>query len=143
VLVVVVTNQAGVARGYFPESRVADVHTRLSALLAERGARIDAYYHCPHHPTAGIGRYRVDCNCRKPKPGLLIAAAHELDINLSRSWMIGDKSCDAGAGRAAGCRTVLVRTGHGHELPGNIGAVPDIADAIQLCAMFFGSQAAA
>lgn len=143
VLVVVVTNQAGVARGYFPESRVAEVHAHLSALLARHGARIDAYYHCPHHPTAGIGRYRVDCDCRKPKPGLLLTAAHDLGIDLSRSWMIGDKPCDAEAGRAAGCRTVLVRTGHGHELPTDVGAVADITHAIQLCALFSGSQAAA
>ena len=143
VLVVVVTNQAGVARGYFPEARVAAVHAHLSALLAEHGARVDAYYHCPHHPTAGLGRYRVDCDCRKPKPGLLLAAARELDIDLSRAWMIGDKPCDAGAGRAAGCRTLLVRTGHGRELPEDVGAVPDIGHAVQLCALFFGSQAAA
>lgn len=143
VLVVVVTNQAGVARGYFPESRVAEVHARLSALLAEHGARIDAYYHCPHHPTAGVGRYRVECDCRKPKPGLLRSAAHDLDINLSRSWMIGDKRCDAGAGLAAGCRTLLVRTGHGAELPSDVGTVADITHAIQVCVMFWGSQAAA
>lgn len=142
VLVVVVTNQAGVARGYFPESRVAEVHARLSALLAEHGAHVDAYYHCPHHPTAGVGRYRVDCDCRKPKPGLLLTAARHLDIDLARSWMIGDKPCDAGAGRAAGCRTLLVRTGHGHELP-EVGTVADIVHAVQMCVTFFGSQAAA
>jgi D-glycero-D-manno-heptose 1,7-bisphosphate phosphatase len=141
--VVVVTNQAGVARGYFPEARVADVHAHLSALLAQFGARIDAYYYCPHHPTAGIGRYRVECDCRKPKPGLLLAAAREMGLDLSRSWMIGDKPCDAGAGRAAGCRTLLVRTGHGGDLPADAGAVPDLAHAIQLLATFFGSQAAA
>ena len=132
VLVVVVTNQAGVARGYFPEAR-----------LAAAGVTLNAVYHCPHHPTAGLGRYRVDCDCRKPKPGLLLAAARELDIDLSRAWMIGDKPCDAGAGRAAGCRTLLVRTGHGRELPEDVGAVPDIGHAVQLCALFFGSQAAA
>lgn len=143
VLVVVVTNQAGVARGYFPESRVSEVHAHLSALLAERGAHIDAYYHCPHHPTEGVGEYRVACDCRKPKPGLLLTAARELDIDLSRSWMIGDKPCDAEAGAAAGCRTMLVRTGHGRELPADANGVSDLAAAcVQVCAIFRGSQAA-
>jgi D-glycero-D-manno-heptose 1,7-bisphosphate phosphatase len=140
VLAVVVTNQAGVARGYFPEGRVAEVHRHLSALLAERGARIDAFYHCPHHPTEGVGEYRVACGCRKPKPGLLLAAARELDIDLGRSWMIGDKLCDAQAGAAAGCRTILVRTGHGAELPAELpaaelrlaGVVDDLAAAVEL-----------
>ena len=142
VLVVVVTNQAGVARGYFPESRVAEVHEHLSALLAEHGAHIDAYYHCPHHPTEGVGEYRVACDCRKPKPGLLLTAARELDIDLSRSWMIGDKACDAEAGAAAGCRTLLVRTGHGRDLPADANAVSDLAAAcIQACAIIRGSQA--
>ena len=131
VLVVVVTNQAGVARGYFPESRIADVHAHLSALLAEHGAHIDAYYYCSHHPTEGTGAYRVTCECRKPKPGLLLTAAREWDIDLARSWMIGDKLCDAEAGAAAGCHTMLVRTGHGTNLP---GAAPDLAAAIELWA---------
>lgn len=131
VLVVVVTNQAGVARGIFPESRISTVHAHLSSLLAERGARIDAFYYCPHHPTAGAGAYRIACECRKPKPGLLLLAARELDIDLARSWMIGDKLCDADAGRAAGCRTMLVRTGHGSELPTDVEAVSDLAAAVE------------
>jgi D-glycero-D-manno-heptose 1,7-bisphosphate phosphatase len=143
VLVVVVTNQAGVARGYFPESRVGEVHARLAALLAEHGAHIDAFYHCPHHPTAGVGAYRVACDCRKPKPGLLLTAARELDIDLSRSWMIGDKLCDAAAGEAAGCRSILVRTGHGRELPTEVNAVEDLAAAIELWARRRGTHAAA
>jgi D-glycero-D-manno-heptose 1,7-bisphosphate phosphatase len=138
-LVVVVTNQAGVARGYFPESRVAEVHAHLSALLAERGARIDAYYHCPHHPTEGVGAYRMSCDCRKPQPGLLFTAARELGIDLSRSWMIGDKFCDARAGEAAGCRTLLVRTGHGRDLPDDVNAVADVYEAV---AMLLGERRA-
>ena len=139
VLVVVVTNQAGIARGYFPESRVATVHERLSALLAERGARIDAFYHCPHHPTEGVGAYRVACECRKPKPGMLLAAARDFDLDLARSWMIGDKPCDAAAGTAAGCRTLLVRTGHGKDLP---DAVADLAAAVELWAALREKRAA-
>ncbi len=137
VLVVVATNQSGVARGYFPESRVAVVHERVSELLAERGAKIDAFYHCPHHATEGIGEYRVACACRKPKPGMLLAAARDLDINLSRSWMIGDKPCDAESGRAAGCRTLLVRTGHGEN---HAVAVDDLAAAVAF--MFGGGRGA-
>ncbi len=129
VLVIVVTNQAGVARGYFPESRVSAVHERLSRLLGECGAKVDAYYHCPHHPTEGRGEYRIECACRKPKPGMLLAAARDFDIELARSWMIGDKPCDAGAGAAAGCRTLLVRTGHGAKLP---DAVADVGEAVSI-----------
>jgi D-glycero-D-manno-heptose 1,7-bisphosphate phosphatase len=139
-LVVVVTNQAGVARGYFPESRVAEVHAHLSALLAECGAKIDAYFYCPHHPTEGIGAYRVACECRKPRPGLLLTAARELGIDLSRSWMIGDKLCDVSAGEAAGCRTLLVRTGHGRDLPNDVNAVADLAEAVT---MLLGERRAA
>jgi D-glycero-D-manno-heptose 1,7-bisphosphate phosphatase len=111
--VVVVTNQAGVARGYFPESRVAEVHARLDELLAQEGARIDGYYVCPHHPTHGVGAFRTECQCRKPNPGLLLRAASELDLLLARSCMIGDKLSDLEAGARAGCRPVLVRTGYG------------------------------
>lgn len=137
VLVLVVTNQSGVARGYFPESRVAEIHERLSELLAETGAKIDAFYHCPHHPTEGVGEYRVACACRKPKPGMLLTAARDLDIDLARSWMIGDKPCDADAGRAAGCKTLLVQTGHGKELA---DAVDDLAAAVECCLRGTGFQ---
>lgn len=138
--VVVVTNQAGVARGYFPEDRVAEVHARLSAVLAEQGARVDAYYHCPHHATEGVGAYKLDCDCRKPRPGMLLTAARDLGLDLSRSWMVGDKVCDLKAGAAAGCRTVLVRTGYGatvaDPLPADelrlIGVVPDLPAAVEL-----------
>ena len=70
--VVVVTNQAGVARGFFPEGRVAEVHAHLEAMLSEHGAKVDAFYYCPHHATEGVGALRVDCDCRKPKPGMLL-----------------------------------------------------------------------
>jgi D-glycero-D-manno-heptose 1,7-bisphosphate phosphatase len=103
---VVVTNQAGVARGYFPESRVAEVHARLDELLLSTGARIDGYYVCLHHPDAA-------CECRKPNPGLLHRAATELGLDLAGSCMIGDKESDLEAGTRAGCRTILVRTGYG------------------------------
>ncbi len=121
--VVVVTNQAGVARGYFPESGVAEVHARLDRLLAERSAHVDRYYVCPHHPTEGAAPYRRECDCRKPRPGLLLRAAAELGLDLAASCMVGDKLSDLEAGAAAGCRTVLVRTGYGarHERPAVAG----------------------
>jgi D-glycero-D-manno-heptose 1,7-bisphosphate phosphatase len=137
--VVVVTNQAGVARGYFPECRVAEVHARLSELLAADGAAVAGYYHCPHHPAAVIDEYRIDCECRKPRPGLLLTAARELGLDPARSWMVGDKRSDLEAGAAAGCRTVLVRTGYGAEvgpLPADelrlAGVVDDLAAAMDL-----------
>ena len=136
--VVVVTNQAGVARGYFPEDRIAVVHSHLAGLLAAFGARVDAFYHCPHHPTEGVGQYRVVCECRKPRPGMLLAASAELRLDLARSWVVGDKLCDLAAGAAAGCVTLLVRTGHGGKavLPADtsalrlVGDLPDISAAV-------------
>jgi len=113
--VVVVTNQSGVARGLFPESRVAEVHARLSQLLGLHDAHVDRFYYCPHHPTEGTGRYRAHCSCRKPAPGMLLRAAAELDLDLGRSYLVGDKVSDLEAGAAAGCRTILVRTGHGRR----------------------------
>src|SRR5690349_11466455 len=90
-LAVVTTNQAGVARGYFTEDLIHVVHDRLRELLGKKGARLDGVYYCPHHPREGGEGYRVDCNCRKPKPGMIEQACRELPVDLSRSYMIGDK----------------------------------------------------
>jgi D-glycero-D-manno-heptose 1,7-bisphosphate phosphatase len=114
--VVVVTNQAGVARGRFAEERVGEVHRYLGDLLARAGAAVDRWYYCPHHPTAGLGPYRVECDCRKPRPGMLLTAASELGLDLPRSFLIGDKLSDLEAGARAGCTTLLVRTGYGAEV---------------------------
>ena len=112
--VVVVSNQSGVARGLFPESVLPMIHRVIVEQLArEAGAVIDGFYYCPHHPTEGQGIYRIDCDCRKPKPGMLLRAARELGIDTAKSWMIGDRLTDLQAGAAAGCRTILVRTGYG------------------------------
>lgn len=117
ITVVVVTNQAGVARGYFPESQVAVIHEHLSHLLAaDAGARIDHYDYSPYHPTEGLGEYKRETDCRKPNPGMLLRSADNLCLDLSRSWMVGDKLSDLQAGAAAGCRTILVRTGYGATL---------------------------
>jgi D-glycero-D-manno-heptose 1,7-bisphosphate phosphatase len=111
---VVATNQAGAARGYFPPHVLFETHHRLRLLLAEEGARLDGLYACTHHPELGPPGLRGRCSCRKPRPGLLLRAARELDLDLSRSYMVGDSFRDVGAGRAAGvAATVLLRTGYG------------------------------
>lgn len=111
---VVVTNQAGIARGLYTEADFQQLSSHMWQLLKGHGIDLAGIYHCPHHPTAGQGEYRRDCDCRKPAPGMLLRAAAELDLDLSRSVMVGDKRSDAEAGRAAGIReAVLVRTGHG------------------------------
>lgn len=112
---IVVTNQSGVARGLFTEAALGPVHQRLSDLLAQYGVRLDGFHYCPHHPEGVVGRYAVQCTCRKPMPGMLLRAASELDIDLSRSWMIGDILHDVEAGRRAGCRTVLIDNGNETE----------------------------
>lgn len=113
--VIVVTNQAGIARGYFNEAQMHLVHQALDLMLAPDNAKIDAYYFCPHHPTAGIGAYKINCSCRKPEPGMLYQAAQDLHLDLFKSYLIGDKLTDIQAGNQAGCQTVLVETGYGTE----------------------------
>ena len=121
-LAVLVTNQAGVARGYFEEGMVGRVHGVLAAELERGGARLDAVYYCPHHPSVGEPPYRFDCDCRKPRPGLIRRAAAELGIDLSRSWMVGDRYSDTELARNAGVRAAFVLTGYGrgeHEHQGH------------------------
>jgi D-glycero-D-manno-heptose 1,7-bisphosphate phosphatase len=111
--VVVITNQAGIARGIVPESFLAKAHQHISARLEAGGATVGAYYHCPHHPDGIVESLRRKCDCRKPQPGLLLRAAADLDIDLARSFTVGDRWQDLQAGRAAGTGAVLVRTGYG------------------------------
>lgn len=108
---VVVTNQPVIARGLASEDDVRQVHAEIQRRLVWLGASVDAWHCCPHHPNANVPRYRVDCDCRKPAPGMLLAAAREQGIDLGRSFMVGDRLTDIAAGAAAGCRTVWVRTG--------------------------------
>lgn len=130
-LAVLVTNQAGVARGYFPESLVQEVHEALRATLQAGGARLDGIYYCPHHPSAGEPPYRRDCDCRKPKPGLLHRAASELGIDLARSFVVGDRLADLELGWAVGAGTVLVRSGYGRgELDHNAASWPRQPDIV-------------
>jgi len=112
-LAVLVTNQAGVARGYFAEEMIGAVHDILRRELERGGARLDAVYYCPHHPSVGEPPYRLDCDCRKPKPGLIRRAAEELDIDLSASWMVGDRYSDTELARNAGVRAAFVLSGYG------------------------------
>jgi D-glycero-D-manno-heptose 1,7-bisphosphate phosphatase len=105
---VVVSNQPGVARGIITEEMLEQVHQRLRDLLSGKGASLDGIYYCPYHPDGSIPRYRQDSDWRKPRPGMLLAAATELDIDLAKSWMIGDNLRDVEAGRSAGCRTILI-----------------------------------
>jgi D-glycero-D-manno-heptose 1,7-bisphosphate phosphatase len=112
-LAILVTNQAGVARGYFKEEMIGRVHERLVEELAAEGARLDAIYYCPHHPTAGEPPYRQACDCRKPRPGLLERAAREHDVDLTASYMIGDKYSDVALAHVVGAKGVLVLTGYG------------------------------
>lgn len=110
---VVVTNQSGVARGFFSEEVLHAVNAELIAHLKAQGAFIDGLYVCPHHPTEGQPPYRARCDCRKPKPGLLFQAAAELGLDLAASYMVGDKISDVAVGRGAGTAAILVLTGYG------------------------------
>ena len=112
-LAVIITNQAGVARGYFSEGMIETVHHNLQQALRAEGARVDAIYYCAHHPTVGEPPYRQECDCRKPKPGLVTRATKDLDIALERSWMIGDRYGDIELARNAGVRSALVLSGYG------------------------------
>lgn len=112
--VIVVSNQSGVARGYFLESHVGKFNDALSQELKKENARIDKFYYCPHHPE-GRGSYMKNCDCRKPRHGLLLQASLDFNVDLKRCVVIGDKASDIGAGVSAGCQTVLVMTGHGEK----------------------------
>ena len=126
--VIVATNQSGVARGLFDESFVASTHDRLGSMLETGGARIDRWYYCPHHPEGIVDEYRQDCDCRKPRPGMLRHAAKIMDLDLSRSFGVGDKWHDVQAAAAAGAKGILVGTGYGrlHE-PAPVGCVEPAA----------------
>jgi histidinol-phosphate phosphatase family protein len=106
--VVVASNQPSVAKGKMTEEAFERVRAKMREDLAENGAHVDAEYYCLHHPSAKHASYRVDCECRKPKPGLLLKAAKDLGVNLSKSYVVGDSLTDIKAGKAVGCRTFLI-----------------------------------
>ncbi|MBC7933655.1 MAG: HAD family hydrolase [Rubrivivax sp.] len=112
-LAILVTNQAGVARGYFKEEMIGNVHNVLSQELERGGARLDAIYYCPHHPSVGEPPYRQDCDCRKPRPGLIRRAAEDFGLDLARCWMVGDRYSDTELARNAGVQSAFVLSGYG------------------------------
>jgi D-glycero-D-manno-heptose 1,7-bisphosphate phosphatase len=124
--VVLVSNQSGVARGFFSTAVVDAVHDHIAALLHEGGARIDAYYYCPHHPDGKVPELSRGCDCRKPGRALVDRAARELGIDPTRSFTVGDRWVDVALARAIGGRGVLVRTGYGareeHRAPDGLAA---------------------
>ncbi|HEB49646.1 MAG TPA: HAD family hydrolase [Desulfobulbus sp.] len=128
--VVVVTNQSGLARGYFPDILLRQVHELMHARLADDGAHIDGLYVCPHHPEAREERYRVRCDCRKPGTGLLEQAARDLDLDLGRSFMVGDRWSDLECGARVGATPILVLTGYGRGDHAYIGPGKNLQPAL-------------
>jgi D-glycero-D-manno-heptose 1,7-bisphosphate phosphatase len=112
---IVLTNQSGVARDYFTETALIEIHELMRETLRLQGARIDAIYYCAHHPDYGSPPYRLDCDCRKPRPGLAEKAARDFDLDLKRCYVIGDRYRDIETAYAVGARGVLVMTGYGRE----------------------------
>lgn len=110
---IVVTNQSGVARGYFGEEMVTQINEKMQEALEAQGARLDAIYYCPHHADVGQPPYRLDCHCRKPKPGMLLKAADEFDIDLTRSFVVGDRYVEIKLAKDVGATSVFVLTGYG------------------------------
>ncbi|MCG2719700.1 MAG: HAD family hydrolase [Nanoarchaeota archaeon] len=111
--VFIVTNQPAVGKGMCSEKEAINLNNYIISQLEEKGAKIDKTFMCFHHPVHGLGKYKVECECRKPKPGMILEAAKEFDIDLENSWMIGDKIGDIKSGVLAGTKTILVKTGYG------------------------------
>ncbi|MEI6243663.1 MAG: HAD family hydrolase [Acidobacteriota bacterium] len=122
-LVFVVTNQSGVGLGYYPEQFVVDTHAYMAAELERSGARVDGWFHCPHHPRATVAGLRLECTCRKPGRGMIDQAASAHDIDLARSFVVGDKHLDVALAATCGGRGILVRTGHGEDELARMGNV--------------------
>ncbi len=137
-LIIVITNQSGVARGFFDEERLGHIHKKLTDMLEAEDAMIDDLYYCPHHTEGIIEHYRLDCDCRKPKPGMFLAAARKYSIDLTQSLMIGDAESDMLAGKSAGCTCVLIGDNGGDSTPINTGMSMDyVAKDLLDAAMFF------
>jgi len=113
--VIIVTNQSGVARGFFTEETVNAVHDRLLSILESENARIDAIYYCPHHPELGIGKYKTDCSCRKPKTGMADQAIARFNLDPRESYVIGDRVADIELAHNIGAHAILVKTGYGND----------------------------
>jgi D-glycero-D-manno-heptose 1,7-bisphosphate phosphatase len=137
--IVVVTSQAGVAHGSVTELFLEEAHGVMTQRVADAGGRIDAFYYCPHHPHAAVEQYRTECDCRKPKPGMILNAARDLSLDLTKSYTVGDRWRDIEMGLAAGTKGVLVETGYGKtealQRPGHIAPVPVVANLIEAASL--------
>ncbi len=134
--VIIITNQAGVARGYFTEEAVKEINSFVQESLANEGAFIDMIYYCPHHVEGIIDEYKKECYCRKPNPGMIEQAVRDFDIDLKNSFVVGDHLSDVEAGRRAGCKTILIAGGHsqnkGEEsLQISNYVAPDLSEAVK------------
>jgi len=134
--VIIITNQSGVAKGLYKETDVTIFNEAIIERLKQYGSSVDAIYYCPHHPEAEVQKYRVNCDCRKPKPGMLIKGGKKYNIDFQSSFLVGDKWSDIEAGRSVGCKTILVKTGHGLLEYGNKKdpvdfVAADLLDAVQ------------
>lgn len=134
-LVVVVTNQSGIARGYYSEEDVEKLHIYINEELAKIGAKVDAYYYCPHHPKAGLDKYRIKCRCRKPELGMFLEAKKDFDIDFENSIIVGDKMSDVEAGIKLGMKSILVRSGHGRDEEEKIYSKVNVYDTLYDFAM--------
>lgn len=114
-VLIIATNQSGIAEGRCSESDVRRIHTYLHCRLADEGITLGGFYYCPHRADGTVAPYAIPCQCRKPQPGLLLRACRDLDLDMRQSWMVGDILHDVEAGLRAGCRTVLVNNGHETE----------------------------
>ena len=136
--VCVTSNQGGIGLGLATEAFVRDLHDEMARAIRDGGGRVDGWYYCPHHPRAVTEDLRVVCECRKPKPGMITRAVAELDLDVSRSYVIGDKLADVDLGHAAGATSVLVLTGsgdgvaraHGGQVPGAAHVAPTLLEAV-------------
>ena len=133
--IVVVTSQNGVANGMLTEDFLHEAHGHLSRVFEAAGAKVEGYYYCPHSTHASVERYRTDCECRKPKPGMILAAARDHGLDVARSFVVGDRWRDIEMGLAAGTKAVLVETGYGRteatRPPVNMSGVPVVANLIE------------
>lgn len=127
--VIVVSNQSGVARGYHTEDDVQKFNSSLASQLRVEGARVDAWYYCPHLPEGSVSEFAILCDCRKPKTGMLTKAAREHDIDLSKSYMVGDKERDIVAGATVGAKTILVGSEESNHSP--VHRAKDLAEAAE------------
>ena len=124
-MLLIISNQSGIARGFFNHAALVKVEHKIQSLLQKHGLSLAGFYYCPHHPESKIAMYKLDCSCRKPKPGLILEAGLDHQIDLSQSWLIGDILHDIEAGHRAGCKAVLINNGNETDWEMNAQRIPD------------------